>query len=590
MGGNYQVTLIATGVNGCSDTLVFPSTIVVNTTPNTAFSRTPASGCEPLTVTINNTSSLLNNPVYNWNFGDGTTSTLANNPPVVYSTPGVYTITLIVTNTGGCSDTTSRNVTVNPLPVIMASADNNVGCSPFVVSFSNTTTGAVTYLWDFGDGATSSSSNPSHTYSVAGVYAVTLIATSSNGCIDTLTLSTPITVNQSPVANFSRTPSSGCAPLTVTANSTSLQLNNPIYFWDFGNGNTSTSQSNIPQVYLNSGVYSIKLIVTNTGGCADSATKNVNVFAVPVASATVSDTIGCAPHSITFTNTSTGATTYNWNFGDGSTSTSASPSHVYNVPGNYTVSLIAGTVNGCSDTLILPQTINIFTAPVANYTNTAASGCLPLNVTFTNTSSSLSNPVYNWDFGNGQTSTLADPVVSFTTAGVFPVTLIVTNQGGCSDTIVKNITAWDVPVANAIPSTASGCNPMTITFTNTSANATSYLWNFGDGSTSVLTSPTHIYNAAGSYTVTLIASTVNGCSDTLVLPQTILINSTPVANFNNTLSSGCLPLECHFYQYFIVVEQSCLQLGFWKWANKYIGQSCCFVHNCRSISGNFDCH
>jgi len=544
--GNYQVTLIATGSNGCSDTLILPTSIVVNQTPLANFSRTPVSGCEPVTVTIADLSSQLNNPVYSWDFGNGTTGNTQINPPVVYTAAGVYSITLIVTNTGGCADTITKNVTVHPRPVADATASSNIGCAPFAVTFTNNTTGATSYLWNFGDGTTSSLLSPVHNYTTAGVYNVTLIATSGNGCVDTLILSSPITVNISPNANFSRTPLSGCSPLDVTFNNTSTQLSNPTYLWDFGNGLTSTSAINPPVLYNSPGFYSILMVVTNDNGCIDSVRKGITVYETPIATAAMSDSVGCAPFGVTFTNNTSGTNTYVWNFGDGTTSTAISPSHTFASAGTYIVSLVATTANGCADTLIFSTPIQVNTTPVANFSRTPGSGCIPVVVSFNNMSTSLVNPVYNWNFGNGQTSTLEDPVITFATSGVFPVTLIVTNDSGCSDTIVRMVTANNVPIANATPSDTSGCSPLAVTFTNTSTNAVSYLWNFGDGSTSATASPSHNYTVAGNYTVTLIATSASGCTDTLQFPFTFDVLQSPTANFTRTPASGCTSLDVFF--------------------------------------------
>ncbi len=544
--GNYQVTLIATGGNGCTDTLVLPTSIVVNQTPVVNFSRTPFIGCEPLSVTFTDLSSQLNNPTYSWDFGNGTTSTTQSNPPVVYTSNGIYPVTLIVTNTGGCADTLTKNVTVHPSPVAAATASSNIGCSPFAVTFTNTTTGATSYLWDFGDGTTSAGVSPVHNYSTAGVYNVTLIATNANGCADTLVLSSPITVNESPIANFSRTPFTGCAPLAVAFNNLSSMLSNPTYAWNFANGLTSTSANNTPVTYSTPGLYNITLIVTNDNGCIDSVTKGITVYDIPVAAAAMSDSVGCAPFAVTFTNATSGINTYVWNFGDGTTSTTTSPSHSYTVPGTYIVSLVATTPNGCKDTLVFSTPVHVNTTPVATFTRTPASGCTPLNVFFNSTSTQLVNPAYSWNFGNGQIGNQPSANISYATAGTFPVTLTVTNDNGCTSTIIKNIVAHQTPDAIAAVSGNTGCAPYSVSFSNNSIAATSYVWNFGDGSTSILQTPSHTYTTPGDYTVTLIAIGASGCSDTLIINPVIHVKPTPTAVFSSSVVNGCAPLSVAF--------------------------------------------
>jgi PKD repeat protein len=543
-GGIYTVSLIVTSSTGCTDTLVLPTPINVYQTPNANFTRNPTNGCEPLPVVFNSTSSLLNNPVYSWNFGDGNTSSLAS-PTNTFNTSGIFNVSLVVTNDGGCTDTIVKVVTVHPKPDAVASASVMTGCSPLAVSFTNNSVDATTYTWDFGDGTTSTSPNPSHTYTAAGSYFVMLIASNANGCIDTLLFSNPIVVNQTPNANFSRTPVSGCTPVLVSFTNSSNQLNNPVYSWNFGNGQTSNLAS--PSFnYTVAGNYQVMLVVTNDAGCADTVIKSVTINETPVAAASLTTTEGCSPVTVGFTNNSVGATTYSWNFGDGGTSALSDPTYTYSTPGVYTVSMIATSGAGCADTVILPLPVSVYEVPVANFTRTPSSGCAPINVSFTNTSTSLAGATYLWDFGNGQTSSLQNPTMFFGTSGVYQVQLIVTNLGGCSDTIVKNVAAHPVAVASASVNDTIGCTPFNAIFTNTSTGATSYSWDFGDGSVSTGANPSHTYTTSGIYTVTLIATNSNNCADTLVFPYSIHVNQSPIANFSRTPSSGCSPLTVVF--------------------------------------------
>lgn len=541
--GTYQVSLVVTGSNGCTDTLNFVTPVTVNQTPVANFSRSPVSGCQPLTVNFTSTSSQLNNETYFWNFDNGQTAT-AQNPAATYNTSGVFNVSLIVTNTGGCTDTVTKTVTVHPTPVANASISTSTGCSPLTVTFTNNSVNANTYQWIFGDGNTSTSSNPVHTYTTAGSFNVSLIATTSQGCTDTFNFATPVVVNQTPVANFTRTPVTSCSPATVIFNSTSGQLNNPVYHWDFANGQTGNAQSDT--ITYTAGLYYVSLVVTNTGGCSDTSVKSVVVNQTPTAAASISVTQGCSPVTVSFTNNSLNATSYIWNFGNGATSTASDPVYTYTTPGVYPVVLTATSAAGCVDSVLLPLPISVYENPVAAFTSNPASGCAPLNVSFQNNSTGLVNPVYDWDFGNGQTSTAANPSMNFDTAGVYAVTLIVSNTGGCSDTIVKNITVYGMATAAATVSDTTGCTPFAVTFTNNSVNATAYSWNFGDGSTSSGTNPVHTYTTAGNYNVTLIASNVNGCNDTIVLPFTIHVNQSPVANFSRTPATGCSPLVVTF--------------------------------------------
>ncbi len=542
--GNYTVTLIASNASGCRDTLVFPYAINVNNKPVAAFTPASASGCVPYTVTFNNTSSQISGATYLWNFGNGDTDT-TKNPTYTFTNTGSFIVSMIVTNASGCMDSISHTVNVNGLPVAMASTNDTTGCTPLAVSFTNSSTNATSYIWNFGNGLTSTTPNPTHTYTTGGLYTVTLIAITSNGCRDTFTLPYQINIKQSPLANFSQSTTTGCSPLAVTFTNTSTNISGTVWNWNFGNGATSSLQ-NPTAFYPDSGTYQITLWAMNSNGCMDDTVRTVRVNQTPTAIAATNDTVGCTPYNVNFSNNSLNAASYNWNFGDGITSTTPVPNHTYTNAGTYTVTLIATSSAGCKDTLILPNNITVNQTPVASFTKSVSTGCSPLTVNFNNTSTQTNSASYQWSFGNGTTSTLTNPTVQYTDSGNYTVTLVTTNASGCSDSTSQQIHVDLSPKAIATTTDTLGCSPHTAVFTNSSINATSYTWNFGDGTTSTTSNPTHTYANTGNYTVTLIVSNAAGCRDTLVLPQTIQVNQTPMAAFTPSATSGCSPLTINF--------------------------------------------
>ena len=532
--GIFYPSLIVSTSFGCADTFIYQQGITVSSAPVAAFAMNLPGSCAPATVTFVNNSTGLLNPVYQWDFGNGQTSTLEN-PVIVYSGPGSYPIILIVSNGGGCADTLLQQLVISSPITAAATAIATEGCAPFPVTFNNNSANATTWFWNFGDGNTSSLISPTHTYTSPGTYNVTLIASDGGGCADTLVLPVPVQVGQSPVANFSRTPATGCSPVTVQFNNTSSQVNNPTYSWDFGNGQTS-NQTGAVITYTAANLYTVSLIVTNSNGCSDTVAKNVNVFATPVASGSISSYNGCAPHSVNFTNNSQQATSYVWYFGDGSFSSQASPSHVYTTPGIYTVMLIANGTNGCADTMIAGTPVTVAGTPNAIINASVSSGCAPLGVSFTSNSTGLVNASYAWNFGNGQTSILKDDSSYYNLSGTYPVSLVVTNTGGCADSASTQIAVTTTPQASAVITDTLGCAPYTVTFTNTSVNATGYSWNFGDGNTSSLASPVHTYTTPGDYTITLTATTSGGCSSQVLLPATVHVKAMPAASFTSSAS------------------------------------------------------
>jgi PKD repeat protein len=540
--GNYQPQLIATNTFGCIDTLVFPVQVIASAYPITQFLSSSASGCAPSQVSFTNQSGALSSPAYQWNFGNSVTSTLQD-PSVTYSLPGVYTVQLIVTNAGGCSDTITQNVNVYAAPVINVDMSDSVSCGPMNVTFTNNSTNAVSFLWQFGDGDSSAATSPVHLYATAGSYTVTLAVTSSQGCIANYTFPNQVIINATPAASYQSNVTSGCAPVIVNFTGTSTNTVNASYSWNFGNGITGSS-ANIQHQFSTAGSYPVTLTVTNSNGCSDSVIHNITVNAVPVANATLSDSISCGPLTTSFINNSSGASGYSWAFGDGTSSSAVSPSHLYSNPGTYYITLVA-TSAGCIDTFNLPTPITIYTVPVASMNTSAMSGCSPFNVTFTSTSTQLNNAAYQWNCGNGQTGAGVSISSTYNNGGAYPVSLVVTNEGGCTDTASATINVTSTPVAAAALSDSSGCAPLPVTFINNSLNAAGYSWDFGDGNTSSQQNPVHVYNVPGNYTVLLIATNGTNCSDTLVA-GTVHVKATPAASFVPSVISGCTPLNVAF--------------------------------------------
>ncbi|MDX2135361.1 MAG: PKD domain-containing protein [Saprospiraceae bacterium] len=505
--GTYTVTLTAT--NSCG-TNTFTQQVAILTAPNAAFSANVTSGCVALTVQFNNLSS-PNATSFNWSFPGGTpASSTQTNPTVVYNTPGTYSVTLIATNGVG-SDTTTLLNYINAGTVPGAGFSTSV--SGANVTLSNTSSGASSYLWLFGDGNTSNNANPTHSYASDGVYTITLIA--ANACGNDTT-SQVVTITTPPTAGFTMNGNSGCAPLTIQFNNTS-SANATSYAWTFENGTPSSSTEQNPSATWNTpGVYLVRLTVTNAAG-SSQMTDTVVVNGLP----TAGFSFQYAGVSVVFANTSSNATQYSWDFGDGNTSSETDPTHTYGAPGPYTVVLTA--TNACGQQQFTQQIEISGAAPLAAFNASSANGCIPFNVQFTD--QSAGNPdSWSWTFegGNPATSKEQNPSVSYTKAGVYDVTLIVTNQFGADTMMFNNmITVQTFPTVQFSYSTSQA----TVTFTNGSQNAGSYLWNFGDGKTSTEANPTHTYALPGTYTVSLTATNECGASTLEQMVQVIFVGT-----------------------------------------------------------------
>jgi choice-of-anchor B domain-containing protein len=314
------------------------------------FQASATSGCSPFTVQFMDSSDTTF--VWNWNFPGGTPATSTEqNPIVVYDTPGTYDVSLTVTswsNTVYFIERTSL-ITVGAEPT--ASFSYNVVGN--VANFTSTATFADSYLWNFGDNSTSTQASPSHIYTTAGSYTVTLTVTNNCGTVTT-TQNLSVTVVP-PTAIFQTSATSGCAPFTVSF--TNASLGNPTsYSWEFPGGTPAFSTDPNPMVVYNSGgTFSAKLTVSNAAGSnSTSLNQGIQVGSAPVVLFSY-DSNGLA---VGFTNASSNATSYEWTFGDGTTSNAANPTHTYAAEGQYQVTLEA--TNDCGFA-VYTQTLNLVT-------------------------------------------------------------------------------------------------------------------------------------------------------------------------------------------------------------------------------------
>ena len=552
--GDYDVTLVVTTAQGCSDTLTRDNFIRING-PVGTFSFTPTAGCQPLLV---NFTAHSPHPAwdYSWDFGDGTggTGTTATH---TYLTDTTANPVLIIEDQHGCVVyiTNPDPITIHPLPRPAFSVNNAQICLGETVRFTNTSTSQrpiVGFLWDFGDGNTSTIPNPQHTYLDTGTYYVNLQLTTLDGCVDTAASPVMIRVTAPPTAAFIVSPDEACVPFPATFTESATGAF-PIvnWQWNFGDGNGATGQIIAPHTYTTAGVYAATLTVTDNRGCTGAITRNVRVNPLPTVDFDAFR-YGCAPISIAFSDLSSGsapAQAWLWNFGDGLTATTQNPTHVYANNGNYGVSLRVTDANGCVNTRTKPGFIRL-RHPVANFTSNAGITCPPQTVTFTNTSTHDTTLTYQWDFGDGHTSTQASPVHVYHSSDTFTVTLIVTDVFGCSDTLVRpdHVITYEPPTASFTVSDDEACVPENIIFTSTSTPSavaiTSYLWNFGSGSGVTTPVASHLYVNAGTYTATLIIRDANGCRDTAT--RTIQIHPNPVANFQAGDTVGCAIATINF--------------------------------------------
>jgi PKD repeat protein len=345
-------------------------------------------------------------------------------------------------------------------PVVAFSLDKTSGTAPCEIAFTNTTTNANEYLWDFGDGTNSNLKDPAKkTYTQAGNYTIRLIA-SKGECKDTLEKTVMVVNPLIPVkacATITSQSNGGTVPSTISFSATCSQ-SATTFNWDFGDTGSPTNTGTgitTQHTYNTHGSYTVKLLATG------ASTNDDTTFVVqvkppkPVASFTVGNN-GCpAPCITTFTNTSTNAVAQIWDFGDTGTSTQVSPTHNYLAKGNFTVRLIVTSASGEKDTA--ENIITIIQLPTANFTITNNDCVGPCNVTFTE--NCQFETAYKWDFGDGITSTTASPVHPYSTKGSYNVRLIALNADG-ADTITKTVTIKSANFATVFNVNGSDVDPL----------------------------------------------------------------------------------------------------------------------------------
>jgi PKD repeat protein len=570
--GAHQYKAEISGSCG-NDTIVI--TILVAHPVKSFFQTDVASGCSPLEVNFTDRSE----GAYSWRYdpGDGSPPVYYDLNPLTVAIPAPpdpftfehtyinttdapidYIATLLVRNESGCADFFTKTITVFPEIAADFIVDAEEGCDPHEVTFRNNSTGNTdTWLWEFGDGASSIEENPFHIYrNLLGpgseIFTARLIATSPFLCSDT-TFHT-ITVKPYIEASFTFDPVSACTPYEMDIYNQSYGADH--FLWDFGDGTTSTSpDALIFKTYNNPGpapvTYTIRLMVENNEGCLDEMEREVTIYPEVAASFIPVPADGCSPLSVEFLNNSSGAVSYNWEFGDGGSSFEKDPVHVYdrNMTGSdiiHTVKLVVTSAEFCRDSAFHDIVIHPYIE--AAFTVETVTGCHPHDIVINNLSFGADN--FYWDFGDGTTSSSSDPLIIHTylnTTGstvVYPLSLIVGNIQGCTDTLTRYITIHPEMTANFQIDIFQGCHPLTVRFTDLSLNAAGYYWEFGDGASSIEPNPMHTFTNYGTadsvYMVTLTTTSGDGlCVKSVSWP--IRVHGISEAAFTVSDAVGCTP-------------------------------------------------
>lgn len=449
------------------------------------------------------------------------------------------------------------------------SASVTSGCTPVNVQFTDLSTGNPTiWFWDFGNGTTSNEKNPVATFTTQGNYSIRLIAKNSSGQNFTIK-NNYITVSATPDAQFSLSEISGCLPLQVNFQNNTNLFGEGIKssLWDFGDGSTSNLQ-NPSHTYNMRGVFNVTLTAQNVQGCLDSRTvtsavKTGNKPTGILFKAAPLD--GCASALRKFTGSATGnITTWEWNFGDGGTDNTKNLSYHYTDTGWFSVKLTVSD-NGCADSVQYNRYVHVI-GPIAKYFRTVH--CTdPYSVVFHSQTNGAQS--WNWEFGDGVTSTVRDPFHKYTTTGMYTIKLNVSG-GACTDSTSDTIYVVDQnPSYKVVPAKNSFCKNDSITFivyNYDSSVIRGFAWSFDNGITRTryILSNSLIktaYPQSGTYPSPLLYSfDKESCFDTV--STTPLIITGPTASFNNS-APLCIGNAVNFTDKSVPYNNS--PLTQWQW-------------------------
>lgn len=503
--GSFNISLRVTNSNGCEQTLTRSNYVNISTGVKAGFRFSSPNSCmAPAAVKFTNTSSGTGTLSYAWDFGDGQTST-DKDPVHTYSTNGSYTVKLVTRNSTGCKDSVIKTGIIN---IGNTKADFNTPatiCAGMPVNISNASVPLPSgSAWTFGDGTGSTDLHPVKTYAAPGRYTIKLIADFGTCKSE---LSKTVEVLAKPAAGFNSTNAAGCkAP--HTADFTAAVNGIVGWEWFFGDGSKGNG-STISHTYTKTGVYNVKLVVTNAAGCTDTLEKKQFVqIAAPEVKITNLPVEGCVPlkyEPVVTVQSADPIVSWTWNFGDGTTVNQLNTQHTYTTAGTYTVSLTYTTAGGCSNTITVNDAVRAGNKPIPAFTGYPTDVCAAMPVNFQDKSTGAGIDKWNWYFSDGGYSDKQNPTHYFTDTGYFNVKLVVASNG-CKDSLsILKMVHVKPPIADFVA--GFDCNNrLSRNFTDRSRGATSWFWQFGDGQTSTDKNPSHTYAGAGNYTVRLTVS------------------------------------------------------------------------------------
>ncbi len=502
--GNYSVRIIenATGCEINLDTIQFE----VDSFKYQFNLGNDTSICSGNTIGVQSDRSEINNLVWN------TLDTSAN---ITISSAGIYSATAI--NTFGCIASDSINVTIkgNAPNLDFLTTNNCLNDTMRTINLSTTLAPDVLRLfrWYFGDGDSLNGFQPRYYYDSVGVYSVRLFAISDSGCTNNFTRT--ISITTIPEANIN--PAIVCAQSDALISDASIsQPGDLINQWRWNiNGDTFNTQ-NVFYNFPSPGKYFISLTVTSSiNQCKDNIDDSFEVFPAinpdfEFSEVCLGDTTKFADITPSFS-----IVQREWNISSGALyAFTPNTKYTFSSPGNYLVYLKVKNAIGCMDSI--GKYVNIYSLPFAFFADSFA--CFNSIKTFTDLSISMDDTISNWQW-NIDTSDYSTQNVNHITkrASNFLATLQISTTHGCNNSFTRNVAVAVPPEANFTYTPTYGIAPLTINFANISAGSSSYVWYFNDllNSTSSLPSPDFNYTENGDYMITLVATSLQGCEDSI---------------------------------------------------------------------------
>jgi PKD repeat protein len=537
--GSYLSSLTVVADDGCSNFLY--KTIEIYSPPDAAFTLPTGLICTNNEFTFVNTTTdnFDGNLSYQWYLNDELKSD-RRDLKIAFSEIGDQSIKLKAI-IPGCSDEITQvlsNVQSGPT----VGFDFAGKCADEVLIFTNQSTGSISsYFWDFDNGITSTEENPALAFTSAGNYDVALQTTGTNGCVSSI--SKQVTIYSKPQTDLSLDlPPFSCSGAPSQFHDTTPSMpdsNIATWLWTFGDGSANTAtQKNPVHTFAAAGDYAVSLTTTTNFGCSHSVVKTVTIAPSPVADFTFGP--ACVNQGTAFSDRSTSdVKAWQWTI-QGSSYSTKNPIHIFMAAASYQATLTVTAQNNCMRSII--KTVDVPVPPVLDFTS--VNTCAARVAEFTEVNSGGTDPAvsWTWNFAGQATSTGSPGKHTFPAIGNYSVTMNSTRQSGCTYSITKTIPIISPPKASFSVFLEAGVSPFVVDFTNLSANANRYQWQFGDKNNSLSSafSPSFTFTDLGDYRVRLTAYNEAGCSDLFEKTIQVVVPkmNAAVSNFRLTKSVG----------------------------------------------------